>query len=253
MSHLLFSLEGKKALITGGGTGIGFGIAQAMVTSGAEVCIVGRREEVLLEACKKLGAQATYFVQDLSSIEALPNFAARVCKEWSIPEILVNNAGRNLKKWSFETSDLEFAEILNTNLHSVFSLSREFGKHMIELGGGSIILISSMAGIFGVDRVVAYATSKTAILGMMRSMTVEYASKGLRINAIAPGWIYSVMTDEALNADPERKAKVMGRIPADKMGNPQDIGMAAVYLASDASKYVNGVLLPVDGGAAIGF
>lgn len=252
-THPLFSLEGKKALITGGGTGIGFGIAEAMVASGAEVCLVGRREKVLQEACVKLGKQARYVVQDLADLSALPDFVQQVNQDWGAPGILVNNAGRNLKKCSFETTDEEFAAIMDTNLNSVFSLSREFGRSMVENGGGSIILIGSMASVMGIDRVVAYSVSKTALLGLMRTMAVEYAERGLRVNTIAPGWIYSDMTDKALNADPPRKAKVMGRIPAGKMGQPSDIGLAAVYLASDAAAYVNGVLLPVDGGGSVSF
>jgi NAD(P)-dependent dehydrogenase (short-subunit alcohol dehydrogenase family) len=124
---------------------------------------------------------------------------------------------------------------------------------MLTKNSGCIINISSMAAQYGLPKVIAYSASKTAIDGMTRAMAVELSPKGIRVNAIAPGFIYSAMTEKALNSDPERKAKVFARTPMGHMGQPEDIGAAAMYLASDVAKYVTGVVLPVDGGNSIGF
>jgi NAD(P)-dependent dehydrogenase (short-subunit alcohol dehydrogenase family) len=126
-------------------------------------------------------------------------------------------------------------------------------KQMLEQGHGSIINISSMAAQYGLPRVIAYSASKTAIDGLTRAMAVELSAKGIRVNAIAPGFIVTAMTDTALNADPDRKARVIARTPMGHMGQPSDIGDAALFLAGDAAKFITGVILPVDGGNSIGF
>ena len=244
------SLEGKLALITGGGTGIGLGIAKVFVENGARVLITGRRKEPLEQACDALGENADFKKFDITDLRSVSGFVADVEKKNGAIDILVNNAGQHLKKYAVDTTDEEFLKIMETNLMGVFSLTRECAKPMLARGGGSIILISSMAGLFGIDRVVAYATSKTGILGMMRTLVTEFSAKGVRINAIAPGWIYSEMMQNALDNDPSRKSKTLGRIPMKRFGQPADIGHAALYLSSDAANYVTGVVLPVDGGAA---
>ena len=132
-------------------------------------------------------------------------------------------------------------------------VSREVVKQMVKQNSGSIINISSMAAQYGLPKVIAYSASKTAIDGMTRAMAVELGPKGIRVNAIAPGFIITDMTDKALNSDPERKAKVFNRTPMGHMGQTSDIGDAALFLASDAAKYITGVVLPVDGGNSIGF
>jgi NAD(P)-dependent dehydrogenase (short-subunit alcohol dehydrogenase family) len=158
-----------------------------------------------------------------------------------------------MKKEFIEVTDEEFQRVISTNLCAVFTLSREVVKHMLPLGRGCIINISSMAAQYGLPKVIAYSASKTAIDGMTRAMAVELSPKGIRVNAVAPGFIYTAMTDKALNSDPERKAKVFGRTPMGHMGQPEDIGEAVYFLASDAAKYITGVVLPVDGGNSIGF
>jgi NAD(P)-dependent dehydrogenase (short-subunit alcohol dehydrogenase family) len=167
--------------------------------------------------------------------------------------ILVNNAGRHLKKHMSETTDEEYLAVLQTNLLSVFTLSREVANRMSERRKGTIILISSMSAVMGMDRVIAYTTAKTALIGLMRGMVADYSKYGIRVNAIAPGWIESDMLYKAIDADPERKAKIMGRIPVKQFGKPADIGNAALFLASGAATYVNGLFMPVDGGAAYAF
>ncbi|MHA8109235.1 SDR family NAD(P)-dependent oxidoreductase [Aquirufa sp. A-Brett2-W8] len=248
-----FSLQGRVALITGGGTGIGFDIAKCFLASGATVVITGRREEVLKEAVANLGAGAHYAVNDVADLSLTAQLVTGLVAKHGAIDILVNNAGINMKRPAVEVSDDDFANIINVNLNAVFSLTREVGKHMLERGKGSIIMISSMAAYYGIDRVAAYASSKTGIYGLVRVLASEWSGKGVRVNAIAPGFIETAMSRTAMNSDPDRKHKAMDRTPMGYFGKPEDIGWAAVYLASDAANYVTGVSIPVDGGNSIGF
>lgn len=243
----------KVAIITGGGSGLGFAIAQKFIESGITSIIVGRNEEKLNTAKAQLGELCYAMPCDVSDLKAIPAFVQDVLGKFGQIDILVNNAGINLKKEFTEVTDEDFQNILTTNVTAVFALSREVVKHMLTKNAGCIINISSMAAQYGLPKVIAYTASKTAIDGMTRAMAVELSPKGIRVNAIAPGFIYSAMTEKALNSDPERKAKVFGRTPMGHMGQPEDIGNAALYLASDAAKYVTGVVLPIDGGNSIGF
>ena len=248
-----FSLTNQVALVTGGGTGIGRGIAQAMLDAGATVVITGRREGVLQEATQALGERCHYLVNDITERAKLPALVQRIKEQHGPVDILVNNAGINMKKPAQETSDEEFERILQTNLISVFSLTRICAQGMIERQRGSILLISSMTALFGIDRVVAYGTSKTALTGLMNSLVTEYSPHNVRINAIAPGWIDSDMFRKATDADPDRKQQIVNRIAMNGFGEPSDIGHAAVFLSSPAARYVTGVVLPVDGGATVNF
>lgn len=243
----------KVAVITGGGSGIGLAIAQKFVENNIQTVIVGRDKIKLNNAKKKLGKICTGMVCDLSDLKTIPALINSIIKKFGQIDILVNNAGINMKKDFTEVSDEEFQQVITTNLSSVFSVSREVVKQMLKKGKGSIINISSMAAQYGLPRVIAYSASKTAIDGMTRAMAVELSPKGIRINAIAPGFIETAMTAKALNSDPERKAKVFGRTPMGYMGKTEDIGEAALFLASDTAKYITGVVLPVDGGNSIGF
>jgi NAD(P)-dependent dehydrogenase (short-subunit alcohol dehydrogenase family) len=165
----------------------------------------------------------------------------------------VNNAGINMKKDFTDVTDEEFERILHTNLRSVFAISREVVRVMLPRGRGNIINISSMAAQYGIPKVIAYTASKSAIEGMTKAMAVELSPKGILVNCIAPGFIATDMSSKALNGDAERKQKVFSRTPLGRMGDPADIGDAALFLASEQSKYVTGVVLPIDGGNSIGF
>jgi NAD(P)-dependent dehydrogenase (short-subunit alcohol dehydrogenase family) len=245
--------RGKVAIVTGGGSGLGLAIAKEFTQNGIQTIIVGRDIEKLKNAKEQLGKNCFYKNCDLSSLSTIPALIEDIIKEFGQIDILVNNAGINMKKEFTEVTDEEFQSVITTNLCSVFTMSREVVKQMLTKGSGCIINISSMAAQYGLPKVIAYSASKTAIDGMTRAMAVELSPKGIRVNAIAPGFIYSAMTEKALNSDPERKAKVFARTPMGHMGQPEDIGTAAMYLASDAAKYVTGVVLPVDGGNSIGF
>lgn len=241
------------AIVTGGGSGLGLAIATAFTKHGIETVIVGRDEHKLKLAQQQLGVLCHPKVQDLTVLKALPNFVQSITEEFGSIDILVNNAGINQKKEFTDVTDEDFINIINTNLVAVFSLSREVVKQMLVQGSGSIVNISSMAAQYGIPKVISYSASKTAIEGITRAMAVELSPMGIRVNAIAPGFIYSDMTDKALNSDPERKTKVFSRTPMGKMGQPADIGEAALFLAGDSAQYITGVVLPVDGGNSIGF
>jgi gluconate 5-dehydrogenase len=244
-----FRIDGQRAVVTGGGSGLGLGIAKVFVEAGADVIIIGRNEANLQKAQRQLGKQCSYRVFDVTKIEDIPILA----EEIGAVDILVNCAGIHLKKWALDVTDNEFLSVLNVHVMSVFALSREFAKFMVERGKGSIILISSMTAVMGMEQVVAYTTAKSAILGLQRSLVAELSPKGVRINTIAPGWIDTPMFHKATDNDPQRKANILRRIPMKTFGQPEDIGYAALYLSSPAGSYVDGVFLPVDAGASEAF
>lgn len=249
-----FSLRGETALITGGGTGIGLGIARCFVAAGASVVLVGRRESELASACAGLGPQARFVVQDITATDAAPDLVRRANDLAGGPiTILVNNAGQHLKKSAVDTTTAEFQAVLLTHVLAAHALTRAVLPGMLERRAGNILFTSSMAAFMGVPLVSAYSAAKSAYFGLVRTLSAEVAGQGIRVNAIAPGWIESAMTRRALDADPERKKKVLGRTPMGRLGDPEDIGHAAVYLCSPAARFVTGVVLPVDGGASIGF
>jgi gluconate 5-dehydrogenase len=229
MEHI-FDLSGKVALVTGGGTGIGFGIANQFVKLGAKVVITGRSREILQTAKNSLGRNCFFYVNDVTQKE----------KHVALIE-------------DIETTDREFEAVMDTNLTSVFALTREVLKYMIPRKKGSIISISSMSALYGLPQVAAYSSSKTALLGLTRSLATDYSHTGVRFNAIAPGFIETKMVREVMNRDPEREKRILARTPSQRFGAPSDIGKAAAFLASDASDYITGVCLPVDGGNSIGF
>lgn len=249
----VFSLAGETALITGGGTGLGFGIAQAFVASGAKVVLVGRRSSVLTEAVTQLGPAAAFEVHDVTDTKSAPDLVERVTKRVGPLTILVNNAGTHLKKAAIETTEAEFSSLMDTHVMAAFALSRAVAPGMIEKRHGNLLFMASMTSYMAMPNVVAYSTAKSAYLGLVRSFAIELATSGVRVNAIAPGWIETPMLHKALDNDPPRKARILQRTPMGRFGNPEDIGWAAVYLCSPAAAFVNGVVLPIDGGAVIGF
>lgn len=248
-----FELNNTLALVTGGGTGIGYGICKSVIEAGGRVVMTGRREDVLKAACDSLGERASFIRHDVDDLHSIPDFIERVEEEQGPIGILVNNAGAHLKKPAAETTDEEFDRVLQTHLHGGFALSRECGRRMIERGEGSIVQMLSMAAVFGLPLVCAYTAAKSAMTGLVRGLAVEFSPHGVRVNGIAPGFIRTPMTDRALGQDPDRKARVLARTPMGRLGEPQDIGRAVVYLASPAGRFVTGVVLPIDGGASIGF
>ncbi|MFO1478318.1 MAG: SDR family oxidoreductase [Verrucomicrobiota bacterium] len=248
-----FSLKGETALITGGGSGLGLGIATSFVEAGARVLLVGRRENVLKSAAKRLGRRASFEVHDVTRVDEAQDWVRAVARKTGGISILVNNAGIHLKKPAVDTTPAEFDAVLRTHVLAAFSLSRAVLPEMIRREHGNILFTASMASLFGIPQVVAYAAAKSAHLGLVRTLAMEVSGRGVRVNAIAPGWIDSDMMRKALNGDGERSKKILGRTPMGCFGKAEDVGLAATFLCSPAARFITGVVLPVDGGVSIGF
>jgi NAD(P)-dependent dehydrogenase (short-subunit alcohol dehydrogenase family) len=244
----------KIAIVTGGASGIGLAIVESFTKNNIFTIIVGRDEAKLAAAKATFGETKCATIScDLSDLSLIPNLIKNIIAEYKRIDILVNNAGINQKKPFEEVTDDEFQRIMMTNVNAVFSISREVVKVMQQQKSGSIINISSMASQYGLPKVIAYTASKSAIEGMTKAMAVELSPQGIRVNAIAPGFIATEMSAKALNSDPERKQKVLSRTPMGFLGETADIGEAALFLATDAAKYITGVSLRVDGGNSVGF
>jgi gluconate 5-dehydrogenase len=249
-----FQLQNDIALVTGGGTGIGLAIATALSQAGAQVCITGRREELLKSAVESIGENASYIAADITCPEDRDAILTHIKETHGAPvSILVNNAGQHHKAPALEVSDADFDALLDTHVKAGFALARDTAPAMLENGKGSIIFLASMTSFMGMPSVIGYTAAKTAVLGLTRALASEWSAQGVRVNAIAPGWISTPMTDKALGSDPQRKAKVLSRTPMQTMGKPEDIALAAVYLSSPAAAFVTGQCLAIDGGASIGF
>jgi NAD(P)-dependent dehydrogenase (short-subunit alcohol dehydrogenase family) len=256
MDTIKTKMETKQptiALVTGGGSGIGLAISEKFVRNQITTIIVGRDMQRLDAAREKLGELCIPMCCDLADLSSIPKLVEKIIDQYGYIDILVNNAGINQKKEFTEVTDTDFQNILLTNVTAVFALSREVVKHMIPRGKGSIINISSMASQYGIPKVIAYTASKSAIEGMTKAMAVELSPKGIRVNCIAPGFIATDMSAKALNGDKERMQKVLSRTPMGGLGEPSDIADSALFLVSDAAKYITGTVLPVDGGNSVGF
>ncbi|MFW5843900.1 MAG: SDR family NAD(P)-dependent oxidoreductase [Spirochaetota bacterium] len=244
-----FSLNDAVYVVTGGGTGLGRGIAERMVDSGASVVITGRREGPLKAAVQDLGEKSAYLVSDVTLEADARKVVSFGVERFGRLDGIVNNAGIHLKKPVESTEREEFASVLDVHVMGAFLLVKHAVEQLAASPMGHVLFISSMSYYMGMDRIVAYTAAKSAVAGMTRQLSAELAPRGVRVNAIAPGWIGSDMLEEALGNDPPRRDKILSRIAMHRFGDPEDIGNAAVYLCSPAAKYVTGVVLPVDGGA----
>lgn len=249
-----FSLEGKTAIVTGGSTGLGLAITRCMVGAGAKVIVLSRgSSESEPEVLKEFGGKAVFYKFDVTDTDHTQELVNRIIAEHGPISILVNNAGNHCKKFVEEMTVADYTSVLNVHLVGAFALTKALFPHMKENGGGSIIFQASMTSYIGQPQVAGYATAKAGYLGLVHTLAAEGGEKGIRVNAIAPGWIDTPMYRKATDTDAPRRNKILGRIPMKHVGDPMDIGMATVFLASDAAKYITGSCLPVDGGALIGF
>jgi 2-deoxy-D-gluconate 3-dehydrogenase len=237
-----FSLDGRTVMVTGANTGIGQGIAVSAAQAGAMVLGVGRSS--MDETAALIGPQFTPIQCDLADHDA----ALRMIADAGPLDGLVNNAGIIRRADSTEHSEADWDAVMDVNLKSVFLLSQAFAKAALATGRqGKIVNVASILSFQGGIRVAAYTASKHGVAGLTKVMANEWASKGINVNAIAPGYVESNNT-EALRADPDRSASILARIPAGRWGRPSDIGGAAVFLLSAASDYMHGTVIPVDGG-----
>jgi 2-dehydro-3-deoxy-D-gluconate 5-dehydrogenase len=249
MSQEWFKLDGKVALVTGSGTGIGAAIAKALGRAGADVICHDRGDEGQATSAeiRGLGRRSVALSADLSNRDAQDKLVADAVRELGRIDFLINNAGMIRRAPAVDYSDDDWDLLIEVNLSAPFRLSRRVGKLMIEQGGGRIVNTASLLAFQGGILVPAYAASKGGVAQVTKALANEWAGKGVNVNAIAPGYIATNNT-AALRADPERSRQILERIPAGRWGEPDDIAGAAVFLCSDAARYVTGHVLVVDGG-----
>jgi 2-dehydro-3-deoxy-D-gluconate 5-dehydrogenase len=242
-----FSLDGKVALVTGGNVGLGQAISVALADAGADIVSTSRRAAPeTQQAVEALGRRFLAIEADLGSTAPIASIVEQTIAFGGL-DILVNNAGTIRRNDSVNFTEDDWDAVIDTNLKSAFFLAQAAGRHMIARGRGKIINIASMLSFQGGIRVPSYTASKSGIAGITRLLACEWAGKGVNVNAIAPGYMTTDNT-EALRADKARNQQILDRIPAGRWGEPSDLGGAAVFLASAASDYVNGAIIPVDGG-----
>jgi len=244
-----FDLTGKVALVTGGNTGLGQGIALALAEAGADIVSVALSDsDDTVAQVTAMGRRAHAISADLTSIEPVERVLKAALEAMGRVDILVNNAGLIRRADAVDFTEADWDLVMNINLKTVFFMSQAVARQFIKQGdGGKIINIASMLSFQGGIRVPSYTASKSGVAGLTKLMANEWAPHRITANAIAPGYFATANT-QALREDPVRSAEILGRIPAGRWGEPSDLGGAAVFLASRASDYVQGAILPVDGG-----
>lgn len=246
-------LSGKNILITGGRTGLGFAMAQCVAKAGGFPIILGSApQEKIDEAVSQLPAGCGYSF-DITKTDETEKFVAGLIERHGHIDGLVNNAGVHCKKPFEDTSLEDFKRVFDVHFYGAIALTQAVVPYMKAQKSGSIIFISSMSAMIGMTQVSAYGAAKSAVLGLVKSLTGDLSEHGIRVNAIAPGFIDTPMFHKAVDTDIPRQQKILGHTPMKEYGKPEDIGWAAVYLCSDAARFVTGVNLPVDGGCCIGF
>ncbi|MEK5643149.1 2-deoxy-D-gluconate 3-dehydrogenase [Paenibacillus rhizosphaerae] len=244
----MFDLTGKIALVTGTSGGLGQGMAVGLAEAGASVvCISSTNSDRTVEEIRKLGGKAEQISADLSDTDALDQVFAQALSFYGGIDILVNNAGIIRRTPAADHARQDWNDVINLNLNTVFFLSQLAGRHMLERGSGKIINIASMLTFQGGINVPGYTAAKHAVAGITKALANEWAGKGVQINAIAPGYMETNNTAQ-IRSDEQRLQSITDRIPAGRWGTPEDLKGPVVFLASQASDYVNGHVLCVDGG-----
>jgi len=244
----MFDLTGKNALITGASGGIGAEIARVLYLQGAGVGLSGTRMEPLEALAAELGDRAHVLPCNLSDMDAVETLPKQATEALGSVDILVNNAGITRDNLFMRMSDDEWQSVLNVNLTATFKLCKGVMRGMMKARWGRIVNISSIVGATGNPGQANYAASKAGLIGMSKSLAYEVASRGITVNAIAPGFIATAMTDKLTD---DQKTGIMGQIPAGRMGTPNEVASAALYLASKEAAYVTGATLHVNGGMAM--
>ncbi|MEQ8177827.1 MAG: 2-dehydro-3-deoxy-D-gluconate 5-dehydrogenase KduD [Amphiplicatus sp.] len=243
-----FDLSGRVAAVTGANTGLGQGLALALAAAGADIVAIGRSAaHETGDRVKKLGRRFYFVPANLGDTGRDEEVIASAEKAAGSIDILVNNAGIIRRNDALEFTEADWDEVMNVNLKSLFFLSQAAARRMAQKRSGKIINIASMLSFQGGVRVASYTASKSGVAGLTKLLANEWASKGINVNAIAPGY-FDTNNTAALRADEKRNSEILARIPAGRWGAPEDLGGAAVFLASRASDYVQGTVIAVDGG-----
>jgi 2-deoxy-D-gluconate 3-dehydrogenase len=248
----LFDLTGRVAVVTGGNGGIGLGMAKGLASAGASVVVAARNKakgDEALAALEALGARAAFHEVDVSDEASVASMVDAAAARWGRLDILVNNAGTSVRKRPEEITSEEWHRIIDTNLTSVFAASRAAFPHFKAQGGGKIINVGSMMSIFGSPIAAAYAASKGGVVQFTKSLAAAWGEDNIQVNAVLPGWIETELTSPIWSHElPGLHERISSRIPAGKWGTGDDHAGIAVFLASAASDYITGALIPVDGG-----
>jgi NAD(P)-dependent dehydrogenase (short-subunit alcohol dehydrogenase family) len=251
MSLPEFSLEGKIAFVTGAGRGLGRAGALAFAGAGAHLVLVSRTKSQLEETAalvEKLGRKALVATADTRSGAEVEAAVRAAVDAFGRIDILFNNAGTNVRKNVVDMPDEDFHAIMDTNVKGAFLVARAVARQMVVQRSGAIINMSSMSAVSAEPTKAVYAASKGAMALLTRGLALELAPYGIRVNAIAPGYMLTSLVKGGLDADPARKQRVLARIPLARLGEPEEIGGALVFLASDASRYITGASIAIDGG-----
>ena len=250
----LFDLKERVAIVTGGNGGIGLGMAEGLAAAGASVVVAARDEskaEVAVESLAGLGVRSGFVALEARDEASCRNLIEAVMRDFGRVDVLVNNAGTNVRKQPEEYSLAEWQEVIETNLTSAFILSQGVYPHMKKAGGGKIINIGSMMSIFGASFTVPYASSKGGIVQMTKGMACAWGKDNIQVNAVLPGWIDTELTRRGRQQVEGLHERVEARTPAGRWGIPGDLSGIAVFLASAASDFLTGTAIPVDGGYSV--
>jgi 2-deoxy-D-gluconate 3-dehydrogenase len=245
---MLFDIKGKNAIVTGASHGLGLGVAEGFAQAGANLILISRNmSQEVLDRLRGYGVTVQVYFFDLSKPEGVADLVRKILADWKRIDILVNNAGAQRRNDCVDFTDEDWDYVNNVNAKSVFAMCREVGRHMIENGYGKIINFASLISFQGGFRIPAYAASKGAVMQFTKTLSNEWARLGVNVNCIAPGYFDTEMNVALLN-DPDRYEQITTRIPAGRWGHPEDLVGTAIFLASHASDYIDGITLPVDGG-----
>ena len=244
----LFDLSNKVAIVTGGNGGIGLGMARGLAAAGATLAVVGRNAEKNQIAVDELGANARAFVADVTNAAEVDEMVSEVVKSFGGIDILINNAGTNIRKRPEDLSESEWHHVLDTNLTSAFLCSKACYPEMKRRGGGKILNNGSMTSLFSSPWLTAYGSSKGGMVQFTRGLATAWANDNIQANCFLPGWIDTDLTRRAREQNPDLHQQVLTRTPADRWGEINDMSGIAVFLASAASDFVTGTAIPIDGG-----
>ncbi|GAB3359476.1 SDR family NAD(P)-dependent oxidoreductase [Amycolatopsis echigonensis] len=248
----LFDLTGRRAVVTGASRGIGARAAQVLDAAGAKVALVARDKNRLQDVAATLGNESLVLPADLSLPDTAERLAAELDERWGGTDILVNNAGLSRPGPATALPTKDWDDVMAVNLRGMFTLTRCLAPGMLDRGWGRIVMVSSALGLVGEAQAAAYVSSKSAVLGLTRSLAVEWAPKGVTVNSLCPGWVDTDMVSDLL-ADPRFHRRAMRRIAVGRWGEPPDLDGALLLLASPASAYLTGQAIVVDGGLVAGW
>lgn len=247
----IFSLSGKVSIVTGGGRGIGAGIARALAGAGSDLMLVARSESQLRQTAQSLSQESGRRVEtlalDVSRLESVQVIVGETIARFGRIDVLANNAGSNVRKPFLDVTEEDYEAVIRIQLKSAYFLAQAAAREMVKTGGGKIVNLASLTSKIGVPNISVYGAAKGGIFALTKSMALELAPFGINVNAVAPGYVRTYMTEAAFQ-DQERYDWMLSRIPMKRFGTPEDIGNAALFLACPASDYITGEVIYVDGG-----